>query len=171
MLLFFRLLLVLLVAPFRRRIGPLDTSVLHFRVLPNDLDLNVHMNSGRYVSFNDIGRVELLLRMNLFRKVLRRGWRPIAGAAMIRYRRSLLPFERFTLRSRVVTWDEKWFYFEHVIEKADGSVAALTHVRGLLRGPQGNVPTREFLELAGAPSEPPPMPEFLALWNKAEELR
>lgn len=171
MLLFFRLLLVLVVAPLRRRIAPLDTSVLHFRVLPNDLDLNVHMNSGRYVSFNDIGRVELLLRMNLFAKVLRRGWRPIAGSAMIRYRRSLLPFERFTLKSRVVTWDEKWFYFEHVIEKADGSLAAITHVRGLLRGPKGNVPTREFLELAGALSEPPPMPDFLTKWNEAEELR
>ena len=171
MLLFFRFLAVLLSSPFKRRIDPLGTAELRFRVMPNDLDLNVHMNSGRYVSFNDIGRVDLLLRMKLFRRVLARGWRPIAGGALVRYRRSLMPFERFTLKSRVVCWDDKWFYFEHVIEKSDGTLAALSHVRGLLRGPEGNVAPGELLALAGASIVSPPMPEFIVLWNRAEEVR
>jgi acyl-CoA thioesterase FadM len=171
MLLFFRFLRVLLTARLKPRIDPLGEAVLRFRVMPNDCDLNVHMNSGRYVSFNDIGRVDLLLRMRLFRKVIKRGWRPIAGGSMIRYRRSLMPFESFRLRSRVVAWDEKWFYFEHIIERANGELAALSHVRGLLRGPEGNVAPRELLELAGKDETSPPIPDFVRKWNEAEELR
>ena len=171
MLLLLRFLATVLTSLFKRRIDPLGESVLRFRVWPNDLDLNIHMNSGRYLSFNDIGRVDLLLRMKLFRRVLKRGWRPIAGGAMVRYRRSLLPFERFTLRSRVVCWDEKWFYFEHLIERADGSLAAMTHVRGLLRGNEGNVAPQELLVLAGKDTASPAMPEFIAKWNESEALR
>src|SRR5262249_49967517 len=114
------------------------------RVWPNDLDLNVHMNSGRYLSMMDIGRVEILGRLR--RKVCGRGWRPIAAAAPIRYRRSLLLFQRFTVRSRVICWDEKWLYFRHVVER-HGELCAIGYVRGLLRGREGNVTPAQILEL------------------------
>jgi acyl-CoA thioesterase FadM len=140
--------------------------------LPNDLDLNVHMNSGRYVSFMDVGRIDLLVRLRLLRKSIRRGWRMIAGATTIRYRRSLLPFERFTLRSRVVTWDEKWFYFEHIIENSRGEVAAVSFVRGLMRGKDGNVLPRDFIAISDHPDlEPPPMPDAIARWIDSEAMR
>ncbi|MGZ7033365.1 MAG: thioesterase family protein, partial [Thermoanaerobaculia bacterium] len=171
--LFFRLFSAIFVSLFKKRIGPLDTAVAHFRVWPNDLDLNIHMNGGRYVSFMDVARVDLLARMRLLREVTKRGWRPIAAATMIRYRRSLLPFERFTLRSRVVTWDEKWFYFEHIMENSHGELAAMAFVRGLLRGREGNVTPREFIAITPTPDiGPPPMPEAIKRWNEtAESLR
>ena len=133
------------------------------RVWPNDLDLNIHANSGRYLSFMDVGRLDLLVRMRLLRKVLSKKWRPMVGGAMISYRKSLMPFERFAIRSRVLCWDEKWFYFEHIIEKASGDVAAIGTIRGLLRGPQGNVPPAELIAI-----ESPPMPEFIARWREVE---
>jgi acyl-CoA thioesterase FadM len=170
--LLFRLIFTLLASCFKKRIDPLGTAVVHYRVWPNDLDFNVHMNSGRYVSFMDVGRVDLLARMRLLRKVLKRGWRPIAGATMIRYRRSLLPFERFTLRSRVITWDDKWFYFEHVMENARGELAAIAFVRGLMRGDEGNVKPRDFIAITPTPDlQPPPIPEAIVRWNEAESLR
>ena len=172
MILLLRLFLTILLSSFKRRIDPFGTSVVRFRVMPNDLDLNFHMNSGRYVSFMDVGRLDLLVRMRLLRKVIRRGWRPIAGATMIRYRKSLQPFERFTLKSRVVTWDEKWFYFEHVMENAKGEMAATAFVRGLLRGRDGNVPPREFIAISSRPDlQPPAMPDAIVRWNEAEALR
>jgi acyl-CoA thioesterase FadM len=137
-------------------------------VWPNDLDLNFHMNSGRYVSMMDIGRVEILGRTRLLRKVFKRGWRPMVGASTIRYRRSLLPFQRFTVRSRVVCWDDKWLYFRHVIERS-GELYAVAYVRGLLRGREGNVTPAQILELAGKPEMPsPPMPEDIAKWISVE---
>ena len=149
MLLLFRFLITLLSSGLRRRIRPLDPATVYFRALPHDCDLNFHLNAGRYVSFMDIARVELIARMRILRRVLKRGWRPIVGGATITYRKSVMPFERFSITSRVVAWDEKWFYIEHLVHKSDGALAATGIMRTLLRGPQGNVPPRELLALLG----------------------
>jgi acyl-CoA thioesterase FadM len=167
MIVFIRLFWALIRSRFKRKIDFLDESAVTMRVWPNDLDLNVHMNSGRYLSMMDIGRVEILGRTRLLRKVFARGWRPIAAAATIRYRRSLLPFQRFTVRSRILCWDEKWFYFRHAIDSR-GELCAVGYVRGLLRGKEGNVPPARILELAGKGDTPsPPMPDEVARWIEA----
>jgi acyl-CoA thioesterase FadM len=166
--LLFRLLACLLLAPFKRRVEPLGESVLTMRVWPNDLDLNIHANSGRYVSFVDVGRIDLVARMGIMRKVLRRGWRPLVGATMISYRKSLLPFEKFRIRSRVICFDEKWFYFEHIVEKMNGELSAIATVRGLARGPNGNVPPSEFFALTGRDVLSPPIPAYIAKWRESE---
>ncbi|HSY51709.1 MAG TPA: acyl-CoA thioesterase [Thermoanaerobaculia bacterium] len=166
MVVLFRFLFAIFTSRFRRPLGVLDDCVIAMRVWPNDLDLNMHMNSGRYLSMMDIGRVEILARTRLLRPVLRRGWRPMVGATFIRYRRSLLPFERFTVRSHIVCWDEKWLYFEHILERR-GEVAAHAYVRGLLRGREGNVRPKELLELAGTPElASPAMPAEIEAWRR-----
>ena len=168
MVLLVRLLKCLFLSSLKRRIEPLGEGVIHMRVWPNDLDLNVHANSGRYVSFIDVGRLDLVMRMGIVRKVLARKWRPIVGGTMITYRKSLLPFERFRIRSRVLCWDEKWFYFDHVVEKANGELAARATVRGLVRGPQGNISPPEFVALTGHAVLSPPIPGYIARWTEAE---
>jgi len=172
MVLLFRFLLIMFLSRFRRRIGPLDEATLRFTCLPSDCDLNVHMNAGRYLSFMDAGRVELIGRMRIFRDVMKRGWRPINAGSVIRFRRSVLPFQRFTLRSRVIGWDEKWIYFEHIIERG-GELCAIANARGLFRGPQGNVAPIELLELAGLAhdAQSPALPEFVQRWRDAENVR
>jgi acyl-CoA thioesterase FadM len=165
---FIRLVWALIRSRFKRKVDILDECAVTMHVWPNDLDLNIHMNSGRYISMMDIGRVEILGRTRLLRKVIKRGWRPMVGASTIRYRRSLLPFQRFTVRSRVVCWDEKWLYFRHAIESR-GELCAVGYVRGLLRGREGNVSPAQILELAGRPdAQSPPMPDDMAKWIAAE---
>ena len=52
--LWLRLFLYFLRAPFRKKLQPpFDVSRLAFRVLPNDLDVNLHMNNGRYLTCVD----------------------------------------------------------------------------------------------------------------------
>jgi acyl-CoA thioesterase FadM len=161
----FRFLFAIFKSRFRRRTGVLDECVIAMRVWPNDPDLNMHMNSGRYLSMMDVGRVEILARTRMLRDVMARGWRPMVGATFIRYRKSLLPFERFTIRSRIVCWDEKWLYFEHILERR-GEVASQAYVRGVLRGKSGNVRPAEILALAGVPDlASPPMPEAVRAWR------
>ena len=170
MVVLLRFLFAIFKSRFRTRLGILDECVITMRVWPNDVDLNMHMNSGRYLSMMDIGRVEILARTRMLRPALKRGWRPLVSATLIRYKKSLLPFERFTVRSRVVCWDEKWIYFEHILERR-GEVAAHAYVRGLLRGKSGNVKPHELLELAGVPSmQSPEMPEAVAAWKAMLEV-
>lgn len=170
MVVLLRLLKCLITSSFKRRIDPLGEGVITMRVWPNDLDLNFHANSGRFVSFIDIGRVDLVVRLGVMRKVLALKWRPLVGGSMLLYRRSLLPFERFKVRSRIVCWDEKWLYFEHIIEKGGGEVAFTAIVRGLIRGPAGNVPPQAMIDLAGHDKlRSPAMPPHITRWLEAEK--
>lgn len=170
MLLLVRFLLTLFKSRFRRRIGPLDESVVRFTALPHDCDLNFHLNAGRYVSFMDVARIELIGRLRFLLPMLRRGWRPVAGGAVLRFRRSVLPFERFDIRSRVVGWDEKWIYVEHVVEK-NGEFCAVGHMRTVIVSKSGTVPPREVLAAMNLTVDSPPLPEFVAQWRDAEDAR
>lgn len=168
----FRLIKTIFLASFKPRTDVLDQALVTMRVWPNDLDLNMHASSGRYVSFMDVGRINLLARMRLLHKAAKIGWRLLAGGSMITYRKSLLPFERFVVKSRVLCWDEKWLYFEHIVVNSKGDLAAIANVRNLFRGPEGNVPPQKVLELAGRTDfVSPPMPGFITRWLEAEERR
>jgi len=158
MLLFFRFLRVVLASVFRSRLAPLGESVVAFRVLPHDCDLNIHLNAGRFMSFMDVARMDLIGRTGLLRRMLRRGWRPIMGGCAVTYRREIRPFERFRIRSRVVGWDEKWFYLEHVVEKGADTFCAIGTARTLVRGKSGGIAPRDVLALVGA--EDLQSPEF-----------
>lgn len=160
----------MLKARFRSRIGPLDESVVRFTALPHDCDLNFHLNAGRFVSFMDVARLELIGRMRIFGPMLRRGWRPVMGGAVVRFRRSVLPFARFDVRSRVIGWDEKWIYVEHVVE-SNGAFCAIGHMRTVIRAKDGNVPPSEVLALLKKDLPSPELPEFVVKWRDAEDER
>ena len=103
--LWFRLLHLLLCSLFRPKLeAPFGVSRLQFRVLPNDLDSNLHMTNGRYWNIFDLGRLDLILRMGLGKVALREKWAPIVGAGTIQFRRELKPFQRFTLETRLAGW-------------------------------------------------------------------
>ena len=157
-----------LVAALRApRAGFLDASVLRMRVAPGDLDLNGHMNNGRYLALMDIGRLDLAVRVGFLGIAWRRRWRPLLGSATIRFRRSLQPFQRFTLRTRLLGWDDKWLVFEQRFE-AGGATSALALARALFRGPGGNVAPAEALAGLGITDPSPALPDYVADWSRAD---
>jgi len=158
--LWFRLLWWLLKSPWRGRLGPLETSLMTFMVLPTDLDVNLHMNNGRFLALMDLGRLDLLARCGLVGVALKRKWRPIAAAISIRYRKPLQPFQRFQLETRVLGWDEKWFYIEQVFLCGSTPVAQ-AYFKGLLLGPKGRVPSSEVMTSAGFSATSPAIPQAL----------
>ena len=98
------------------RLNPaLRPSLIVMRVWPNDLDTNAHMNNGRYLTLMDLGRFDLMTQCGLVGVVLRQRWFPIAGGVMVRFERPLHAFEKITLKSSILGWDDKWLYFRHDI--------------------------------------------------------
>jgi acyl-CoA thioesterase FadM len=153
----------------RPRQGVLDECRVSLRVWPNDLDSNLHMNNGRYLLAMDLGRWDYGLRAGVLQPAFRKGWFPVVGSATLRFRRSLGPFQRFELATRVVAWDEKWWWFEQRFE-VGGEVYALGRVKALFRGRKGNVPPAALLEAAGYAGVPQPsLRESIRLWQQAEE--
>lgn len=147
--LYLRLLWLLLTFRFRRRlVPPLDVSRLKLRVLPTDLDINLHMNNGRYLTLMDLGRMDLMLRSGLWRMVLKNRWIPIMSSTMIRFRRELEPFQAFVLESRILFWSKQQFVMEQrfVTQKPGGT--PVTTAIALVRGGIYSRASRAFIDVA-----------------------
>ena len=94
-------------------------------MLPTDLDLNFHLNNGRFLSFMDIGRTRLSVRTGLFGKAKRLGWGyGVVGGLNITYLRSLVPFQRFSLKTRLAGHYDNWLFIEQRIEYGSYLVSA-----------------------------------------------
>ncbi len=166
--LLFRLFLVVIESFFRRRLHPLSESVLHLTVLPNDLDLNMHMNNGRFLPIMDLGRIDIMLRTDLAKVALTRGWVPLVGGVTIRYRQSLNPFDRYKLHSKVIGWDEKWFYIEQRFTRKNRLIAVAL-VKTLFRGNHRNITPEETLKAIHVNIDPPMIPEKVLMWLSMED--
>lgn len=153
-----RLALILVGATRRSRLGLLDVSGISMRVWPNDLDIQMHMNNGRYLSLMDLGRIDLLIRSGFFREARRRGWFPLVGAATIEYRRPLRVFERYILTTKLLGWDDRWFYLEQRFVRNEKPVAIAT-VKAMIRSASGAVPTADAVNAIGFGSPSPALPK------------
>ena len=143
--------------------GLLEESRVSFRVLPNDCDINFHMNNGRYLTFMDLGRVHLVTQIGLMRMIFRKRWMPVLGAAEIVFIRPLAPFQKFDLVTRIVTWDDKYCYMEQRFE-AGGVLCTHAFVKGLFLEKGGRVSNSALVKELGFTDSPPPMPEELRMW-------
>ena len=147
--LWLRLLVTVLRARFGASLEPLATARTPFRVWPHDLDVNRHMNNGRYATLMDLGRVDLMVRAGLASRILRAGMHPVVTAQHIAYRRSLGPFERFHIETRVTGWDERSIYLEQRFLRGNGEEAARGVLQTLFLDARGRVPSARVVEVLG----------------------
>lgn len=140
----------------------LDTPlVLHSRVWPMDLNMGMHMDNVRYLQLMNRARNELLIRSGIMRAARRRRLGvPVAHCTM-RYRRSLMPFERFTLRTQIIGWNARRFFMAQDFLRDEGIVAS-GRVHYAFAGAEGTVsPATVFADILGAQAVSPPLPEEL----------
>ena len=131
-------------------------------MLPNDLDLNGHMNNGRYLTLVDLGLVTMFVRSGFARLCLKNRWRPMGGGSIVYFRRGLTLFQRYTLRFSVIGWDKYWNYcrFEFV---RDGEICATGFVKGAASRRSGLVPNREIYPVLGYDGPSPALPVQLTV--------
>ncbi len=160
--LYFRLLLLLIRLIRKPSMGLLETSILKFHVLPNDLDLNIHMNNGRYLSIMDLGRIDIMHRVGLMTYIIKNKWSPVVGNLHIQFRRPFKLLQQYELHSRIVSWDDKWVYLEQVFI-CNKKIHAVGLVQGLIRGKHGNIPSNDILKLLGLNQQPPAITDNIRL--------
>jgi len=130
------MLYVFLLAQFRESLGVANSvSRLSLRVLPNDLDINFHMNNGRYLTICDLNRVDLFIRTGLLRAMFRRKWIPVIAEHTMTYKKPLGIFDRYDVELKVTHWDEKYFYMTHTFKMderimAEGTSRGCVYARG-----------------------------------------
>ncbi|HKP74857.1 MAG TPA: acyl-CoA thioesterase [Longimicrobiaceae bacterium] len=165
--LIFRLLYVALASFRRPRLGPRDESVLHFRVLPTDLDLNFHMNNGRFLTIMDLGRVDLLIRLGVVGAMRRLRWRGVVASVTTRFQRPLSPFQRYELRTRLLCWDDRWFFMEHRFTRR-GELMAHGLVKIQFSSREGRLQPQQVIDATPHPAPSPPVPPAVVEWQEAE---
>lgn len=135
-----RMLWVWLLSLRRERlpIGPAE-SRLRLMTLPNDLDVNLHMNNGRYLTIADLSRVDLFIRTGLVTLMRQNRWAPVVAEHTMTYKRSLRLFQRFEAVMQLTHWDERCFHMSHQFLVDDRVVAEGTS-KGVILGQQGVVP-------------------------------
>ena len=140
-----------------------------FRVLPADLDVNLHLNNGRYMQLIDVNRLEWALRTRVLHACFKQGWRPILGSSAIHFRRELRLFDRGVAETRLAGWDDRWFFFEHRVATLDGRTVATSLAKAAFRSAAGWVPTSAMIALA-APGLPAlNLPEHVVTWQTLDE--
>ncbi|XP_058832544.1 protein THEM6 [Topomyia yanbarensis] len=129
---FLRMCLCVIAARYvKKRLHILDTATVGGLCLTNDIDtLLYHMNNARYLREVDFARVDFYERTRLYRTIVSKGGSVVQGATTIRYRRFIRPFARFSIRSRIVYWDDQSIFMEHrFISASDGFIHCIALCR------------------------------------------
>ncbi|QYK01450.1 thioesterase family protein [Shewanella psychrotolerans] len=153
-----------------RKIDFLGTSRIDYRALPLDCDINFHLTNSRYPAFMDLARTYMLAEMGLLKRFLKLKWMPIVNAAEFTYIRDIKPLHKFQIESKVVGWDEKYFYVEQRFV-SDGTLRCIVHVRGVFVSNRKQVPITEMIKEAGFEGETPVLPPEVAKWKEFLQLK
>ena len=127
----------------------LASCSIDFRVWPTDLDLNMHMTNSRYLCFMDLGRMDLLAQTRTLLPLFKNGYFPVVASESIRFKRSLKPFEKFSVKTQITDLDEKDFYIKQTFYHQKKIVA-----EGFIRGRfkkkgVGSVSTKDLFAFVG----------------------
>lgn len=151
----------------RGKVDLREGSTIAFRVWPNDLDLNGHLTNSRYFALMDAARYDMVIRSGTWDVWKRNGWFPVVASQRIRFRRSLKPWVRYTIRTKTLGWDERNLYIGQTFE-LDGQVCAEATVRAAILSKQGRVSMDDLMAASGWPGERPELPLRIRQWIDVE---
>ncbi|MEL7430163.1 MAG: acyl-CoA thioesterase [Pseudomonadota bacterium] len=167
--LYFRLLWTLLRVRFLRKLGIDEVFEREFRVLPNDLDLNGHMNNGRYLTLLDLMLIEYFARIGFLKVLLKNGWRPMSGGAVVTYRKGLKPFQRYSIRFSLAGSNAHWNFMKFEFVDCDDRICAAGYIKGAAVSKQGFVPNQIAFGKMGIDFEQKPLPAAIMHWLASEQ--
>ena len=137
------------------------TDIVHLIVLPQDIDPFMELNNGRYVTLLDLGRFSLGVKVNMGSFLKRNNWSLTIVGTYNEYRHRLRLFQRFILKTKILGYDEKWFYFFQKVER-NGKTHMASVVKFAYTSKEGLVMPKEVISAMGIKYDPSKLP----LWIK-----
>lgn len=163
--LWIRVLIVGILAFFRRKLHPTDISTTTFRVMPHDVDINIHLNNGRYLEIMDLGRLDMTIRMGLFSVFYLQHLTPVVVSSMIRYRRSLRLFQKYNVITKILGFNDRFIYIQQDFISngelcARGAIKACLIQNGKMAHP-GSIVDKFKIDIKSD------LPQWLTDWDSA----
>jgi acyl-CoA thioesterase FadM len=171
MTLYFRLLIVFIKSlTFGRSKVSLESELeLKMRVYPTDLDLFRHVNNGRYLTLMDLGRFHLMLKSGAMYKIVTEGYKPTILNAFLKYKKELKLFQKFTLKTKIIFWDEKSIYLRQFFVR-NNQIYAEAVVKAILVKDRRKTPPADFMKELGLEIKRPERPAYIDQFiNLSEE--
>jgi len=164
-----RFLWLLLFSRFSSKLSLFDECTTSFRVLPTDIDVLMHMNNGRYFSLMDLARIDFMIRNGAFSLLKKQGVYPVIASEMIRFKRSLQLFQKFEVSTRLIGWDDKFFYVVHHF-KVGKKLYALSLIKScFLRQPKSLISPEDILTMLDIQHPAMPLPAWVKNWQQADQ--
>ena len=113
----------------------------------------------------DLGRTDLMLRAGITSFLIKAKAAPVLNSVTMRYRRELKPFEKYTLETQILCWDEKWIYMEQRFKFATGKSKGRIAAIGLAKGSLYSKKEKEMIapaKIASLMKSNPVSPDFPA---------
>lgn len=89
-----------------------DVSEITLRCRLTDIDNFLEMNNGRVLTLYDLGRTDFAVRTELGTQLLKQRWGLVVAGSTIQYRKRIRAFQKVTLKTQIVGFDERWIYVE-----------------------------------------------------------
>lgn len=137
---------------------------------PWDLDFWMELNNGRTLTLYDLGRIPLAKRLGLIQTLKENRWGLTVAGVSIRYRRRVRAFDRLELRSRLIGWDQRFFYLEQSMWKGAECTSHALY-RTAVTDANGIVTPERVAAAMGMDAHSPALPKWVQEWIKAESHR
>lgn len=144
-------------------LGIFNTHVSHHICWPWDLDLWMELNNGRTLTLYDLGRVPMGGRVGFSKAVLDNKWGIAVAGGSIRYRKRVTVFQKIEMKTRLLGWDDRFFYIEQSMW-VKGTCTSHALLRTAVTGKRGAVPTAEVAAAMNLEPTSPILPDWVQAW-------
>lgn len=161
-----RFILALFFALFYKRSSSLlATTTRTFRVWPHDIDINVHLTAARYLSFGDLARMGWMVDNRILWKFFTKGYQSVINAQEITYIREFRTFSKVIVEIQLVSWDDKYSYFEQRYFCGD-RLYAIGHARSAMLTSRKVVTPQSVYDALALNVQSPAESEIIADWKE-----
>ena len=159
--LLFRMIWVLIRAAFGKPHAPVTAPrQARFTVWITDQDMFMHMTNSRYLSFADLGRVDLTARTGLRRALKQQSWRAEICGQTMTINRMLKAPKSFILETQIVGWTEAYLAIAQTFLRNGKTYASVNTLLTIQDGTGAEIAPKTLLELVDPAVEKPAMPKL-----------
>lgn len=97
----------------------LDWVQYQHRVMPWDLDANIHMNNVKYLKYLERGRVEHMIHTPWLQAMHQRRVKALIANTEISYIKEMRALQPFSVETRIKGWDQRYVYVEQLFTHGD----------------------------------------------------
>ena len=137
-------------------------------VWPSEVELSV-VENARYGYFLVLERFRPIFSTDLWKHCRRNKWSAVMGAQIYNVKRPLRRWQRFSIVTKPLSWDEKWFYFEQRIE-SNGKLICSAVISVIFLGKDRKIPPAEVLNLVNISTPSPTLSASVRKFVSASEL-